>query len=270
MAITDTQAKMLTGVYSSVRQMGLLETRLGQRLFTSLYFLYKRYLEDPFSALAKRRPELFRGGHVLDIGANIGYTASVFAGVIDPGYHVYAFEPEPFNFKLLERAVAARHLKSRVIPVRSAVGQKDGEIELWLNDRHHADHRVAVGELNAADRDARTISVPIASMDTFVRERGLNGSLAFIKVDVQGYEFPVCLGMNDTLFANEGAVVALEYMPEALRELGFDGPALLKWFSERGYRVYSLKKSGHLEPGVSSELARHGYTDLLFSRRELA
>src|SRR6476661_6713173 len=157
MAITDTQAKMLTSVYSSVRQMGLLETRLGQRLFTSLYFLYKRYLEDAFGALAKRRPELFKGGHILDIGANIGYTAAVFAGVIDPEYHVYAFEPEPFNFRLLERAVAARHLDSRVIPVRSAVGQKDGGIELWLNDHHHADHRIAVGELDGPERDARTI-----------------------------------------------------------------------------------------------------------------
>jgi FkbM family methyltransferase len=269
MAISDTQAKMLTGVYSSVRQMGLLETRPGQRLFTSLYFLYKKYLEDPFGALAKRRPELFRGGHVLDIGANIGYTAVVFAGAVDPGYQVYAFEPEPFNFRLLERAIAARYLNSCVIPVRSAVGQKDGGIELWLNDHHHADHRIAVGDLNAAERDGRTISVPITSVDTFVQNRALNGSLAFIKVDVQGYEFPVCLGMNDTLIANERAVVALEYMPEALRELGFDGPTLLRWFSERDYRVYSLQKNGQLEPGVSSDLAHHGYTDLLFSRRKL-
>ena len=43
------------------------------------YLLYKRYLEDPFAALAKIRPSLFRGGDILDTGANIAYTASLFA-----------------------------------------------------------------------------------------------------------------------------------------------------------------------------------------------
>jgi FkbM family methyltransferase len=269
LAITGTQAKLLTGVYASARRTGLLDKPIGQKVFTRLYFLYKRYLEDPFGALAKRRPELFKGGHILDIGANIGYTAAVFAGAIDPGYHVYAFEPEPFNFRLLERSVAARYLSSCVIPVRSAVGREEGRIQLWLNERHHADHRIAVGKLNFAEPDAQVISVPLTSIDAFTRERAPSESVTFIKVDVQGYEFPVCLGMNNTLLANEAASVALEYMPEAFRELGFDGPSLLKWFAERGYRTYSLKKNGDLEPGLGSDLAIHGYTDLLFSRREL-
>jgi FkbM family methyltransferase len=270
LAITNTQAKLLTGVYASARRAGLLDNPVGQNVFTSLYFLYKRYLEDPFRSLAKRRPELFRGGHILDIGANIGYTAAVFAHAIDPGYHVFAFEPEPFNFRLLERSIAARHLTSCVVPVRSAVGREEGRIDLWLNERHHADHRIAVGGLNSAERDAQVISVPITSIDAFIRDRAPGETLAFIKIDVQGYEFPVCLGMNDTLLANGAAIVALEYMPDALQELGFDGPSLLNWFAERGYRTYSLKKNGDLEPDLGSGLALHGYTDLLFSRRELA
>jgi FkbM family methyltransferase len=269
LAITDTQAKLLTGAYASVRRAGLLDNPLGQKVFTGLYFLYKRYLEDPFRGLVERRPELFKGGHILDVGANIGYTAAVFAGAIDAGYRVYAFEPEPFNFRLLERTMAARRLNSRVVPVHSAVGREQGTIELLLNERHHADHRIAVGGMNGGEREAHVISVALTSIDAFVRDRIAGEDVAFIKVDVQGYEFPVCVGMNDTLLANEKAVVALEYMPEALRQLGFDGPALLEWFSERGYRTYSLKTNGDLERGISNELGLHGYTDLLFSRREL-
>ena len=155
MAISDTQAKMLTGVYSSVRQMGLLKSRPGQRLFTSLYFLYKKYLEDPFGALAKRRPELFRGGHVLDIGANIGYTAVVFAAPSTPDTKfMHSSQSHSISGCWNERLRPTSQFC--VIPVRSAVGQKDGGIELWLNDHHHADHRIAVGDLNAAERDGRT------------------------------------------------------------------------------------------------------------------
>lgn len=269
-AISSTQAKLLTSAYTSVRRSGLLDHSLGQKVFTSAYFLYKKWLEDPFASLAKRRPELFKGGHILDIGANIGYTAAVFARAIDPGCVVYAFEPEPFNFRLLERSIRSRHFNSRVVPVHSAVGQEVGRIDLWLNLRHHADHRIATGEVKSAAPTNEVISVPITSVDAFVAGQIPEARVAFIKVDVQGYETPVCLGMDRTLRSNNGAVIALEYAPDALRQLGFSGPALLQWFEDRGYRAYSLHKNGDIEPGLGSGLARGGYTDLLFAKRELA
>ena len=62
--------------YSLVRRSGFLRTSLGRRLFKSAYFLYKRYLEDDLQHLLRAFPYLVGEGHVLDIGANIGYTAS--------------------------------------------------------------------------------------------------------------------------------------------------------------------------------------------------
>ena len=123
----------------------------------SSYFLYKRYLEDPFAALARKRPELFRGGDILDIGANIGYTASLFAQAGDAEATVYAFEPEPFNFRLLQTSVRGRTLQEKVVPVQSAVGERSGEIELWINDHHHADHRIATDSLRASHKEAEEV-----------------------------------------------------------------------------------------------------------------
>src|ERR1700761_3988200 len=149
LAITNLQAKALTRTYSYVRRTGVLETSLGQKVFTTLYFFYKSRFEDPFRAFTRRRPELFKGGHVFDVGANIGYTSTVFAGVVEHGYHVFAFEPEPSNFRLLQRTLAERRLNQCVIPVYSAVGETQGNIGLWLNADHHADHRVATPEWRA-------------------------------------------------------------------------------------------------------------------------
>src|ERR1700686_3345134 len=106
-SLTGTPIKTLTNVYWLARKSRLLDTAWGRRVFASAYFFYKRHLEDPYYELFKRHPELFRGGNILDAGANIGYTAAVCSRAIDPEYKVYAFEPERFNYALLEHSAQA-------------------------------------------------------------------------------------------------------------------------------------------------------------------
>jgi hypothetical protein len=69
--------------------------------------------------------------------------------------------------------------------------------------------------------------------------------------------------------AQSKAAVAIEYMPEAMKDLGYDAHAMLDWFSEREFRMYSLGKRGELTQGLSSELSEKGYVDLVFSREKL-
>jgi FkbM family methyltransferase len=271
MAISPSQARAVTGLYSLTRRSGLLETALGRKLFTSSYFLYKRYLEDPFAALARSRPDLFRGGDILDIGANIGYTAALFARAADADAAVYAFEPEPFNFRLLETCVRDRKLQEKVVPVHSAVGEQSGAIELWINERHHADHRIATDNLraNQMQGEGGYVTVPIVSVDGFLAQKDAPRRVCLIKVDVQGYELSVCRGMAATAAREPQIAVAIEYMPQALEELGYHASSLLDWFGEREFQMYSLGKSGELSRGLSDELAAKGYVDLIFSRTAL-
>jgi hypothetical protein len=63
--------------------------------------------------------------------------------------------------------------------------------------------------------------------------------------------------------------MAVEYMPQALEELGYQATALLDWFREREFKMYSLGKNGKLSRGLSDELATKGYVDLIFSRNPL-
>src|ERR1700750_2414824 len=89
MAISPLQPRAVTRLYTLARKSDLLDTRVGRKLFTASYFLYKRYLEDPFATLIKKNPGLFRNGDILDIGANIGYTAALFAEAADQDARVY-------------------------------------------------------------------------------------------------------------------------------------------------------------------------------------
>ena len=80
---TDRENPLLIA-YSLVKRSGFLRTSLGRRLFKSAYFLYKRYIEDDLHDLVRSFPALVGAGNILDIGANIGYTAAVLARAAEP------------------------------------------------------------------------------------------------------------------------------------------------------------------------------------------
>lgn len=269
MSVSGTQERAFTGLYSIARKSGLLEARAGQWFFSKAYFFYKRHIEDPYNALARRHPELFQGGHILDIGANIGYTSSVFARSIEAAYKVFAFEPEEFNFRLLERFAKSKQAGGRIVPVRAAAGDQNGTAELWRNLSHHADHRIITARFRGSGSAATSVSVPILKIDTFVEQQGPRFPVCFIKVDVQGYEFPVCIGMQRTLETNPGAALALEYAPEGMRSLGFQPESLLNWLAERNYHAYQVAKDGSLRPAACERLDTP-YADLLFTRDAVA
>jgi FkbM family methyltransferase len=270
MRLTETSIKGLTNFYWLARKSRFLDTVLGKTVFSASYFLYKRYLEDPYHDLVERRPKLFRGGNILDVGANIGYTATVFSRVVGPEYRVYAFEPERFNYNLLERSARTRKTLQRIVPIQSAVGDLDGTIELWENEHHHGDHRILTDQFRHMAASPGAVSVPITTLDAFVSKQPGEFPVRFIKVDVQGYELPVCQGMERTLDNNPHGIVALEYMPGAMCELGFQPEDLLIWFQQRDFKVYTIEKQGRLSPGVMDFSGGHGYCDLLFSRENLS
>jgi FkbM family methyltransferase len=255
--------------YSLVRRSGFLQTSFGRRLFKSAYFLYKRYIEDDLRDLLRSHPAIVGEGNVLDIGANIGYTAAVMARAAQADRKVYAFEPEPFNFKLLQQTALQTQFACKIVPMQLAVGAADGIINLWINDRHHADHRVATEQFrsahpDSADPDSNQVSVPLVSIDSFLQSNP--GPVSFVKVDVQGYELAVCQGMTETLRQNPGIKIVLEFMPSAMRDLGFEPSHLIDFLIERDFKVYQIHPRGKLSPGVPDSMNDSGYCDLLFSR----
>lgn len=255
----------LLSLYGFANRRGLLDAPLAREAFARSYFLYKRAVEDPFAGLLRRRPELLSGGHVLDVGANIGYTAALFATGLTAGHRVYAFEPEPKNFEQLERTVARRKLGARVEPVHAAVGATDGTVQLWRNEAHHGDHRVATDRL--LQRGVSSLTVPLVSLDRFVEDRGISSAIRFVKIDVQGYEPEVLAGMQRLMAANPRLAIAIEYTPQAIADLGFEPAAMLEALARAGFQPQVLGRDGSVTPfdraRPQQHLAERGYVDLL-------
>src|SRR5260370_39765228 len=105
--------------------MGILELSWLRKAFSSSYFLYKRLYEDPYWFLIRHRPELFLNGDILDIGANIGYTACLFASAASPSAKVYAFEPDRESYTTQAEEIHRRRVPTIIEP-RPIAGVSDG------------------------------------------------------------------------------------------------------------------------------------------------
>jgi FkbM family methyltransferase len=261
----------LVRIYGHVNRAGWLAHPAALSLFSRSYFAYKRIIEDPFHALAIRAPGLFHGGDILDIGANIGYTAVVFARALDAGRRVHAFEPETRNHTQLLDNIGRRGLRERVHVEKMALGRGPGSARLWVNMDHHGDHRVLTDAFTPpGPRDS--VSVNMQSVDAYVAEAGIE-SLSFVKLDVQGYELPVLEGAERTLAEQRDLVVAVEHCPSATRELGFDPEAVLALLTRHGFRLHVFSESGRVAPVERSELESlaggDSYVNLLCARRSL-
>jgi len=262
----------LISIYSWLNNWKAFRLPIVRSLFVHSYFFYKTRFEDPFAQLISTRPELFTRGHLLDIGANIGYTAVVFASALKGGDKVFAFEPERENFDRLVENLKRFGVKDQVVASCVAVGAEVGSVDIWVNRHHPGDHRTVTAAFRSRIEEQSSIrKVPIVSVDSFVTSKHLLNQIGFIKIDIQGYELEACRGMEKTLAANPRATVAVEYAPHQMVELGFSPSALIDFFIERGFNIYELQRGGRLKSLSRGDLSveTDSWTNLLCSREQL-
>ena len=181
---------ILTGAYGLARPDKLLQIGAFRGTFVSAYFLYKKMFEDPFWNLVQRQQGLFQKGDILDIGANIGYTSTVFVGALQPDSKVYAFELDRQTNSLLEEVIRRKKLSRVIEAINMAVGRSEGQIRFWHNEKHSADHRVVTQRFSRSCLDDTKISTaPVTTVDSFVSNRHLR-NISFIKIDVQATSWP--------------------------------------------------------------------------------
>lgn len=171
MSISTKCAETLIWAYKGINRLGLLDKKPVRSLYISSYFTYKKYLEDSYARLSKHHGYLFKGGNILDIGANIGYTSYVFSKMLENPFKVFAFEPEKRNIEILNQASNHYSFSDKLVSIAAAVGDRDGEIELWQNNAHNGDHRILTDALKQQLNGKITIQkTPIVSIDNYLKK----------------------------------------------------------------------------------------------------
>jgi len=188
------------------------------------------------------------GAVVVDAGANLGWHAVWAACRVGPAGRVYAFEPDPRNFRLLKVNSAALP-QLRCVPC--ALGEARG---LASFQRHGANQ----GD-TARVQSAGAPELPAVALwpgDALALQR-----LDFLKIDTQGSEVMVLAGFRETLRRSPEARLLVEFWPEGLARLSqkiTDLEAAL-WALDRP--IYLLDhQGGGLYPLSPRTLAELGQT----------
>ena len=256
-------------LFSLLMRLGVFRIPAVRNCMYRLYFALKRRYFDIYHDLIMRHPELFRGGFILDAGANIGCTATFFSRVISDGFLVYAFEPAPDNFFLLQNCIVSYHNEKKVVAIRAAVGEQDGRVELRINKRNHTAHRVFAARPEEASADTFQ-EVPLLSLDSFCTSHKIH-PVRFVKIDVEGYELFVCRGMTGIIAANPGVVIGLEFGSSSQTEVR-DEHKLLEFLTSLSLNLYTVSK-GELRRCSLQELGqiieRRKTADILASKQAL-
>jgi FkbM family methyltransferase len=141
-----------------------------------------------------------RGDLVFDIGAHVGDRVASFRRL---GAKVVAVEPQPaFAFTL--NMLYGR--SANVFIERAAVGRKPGEVKLMVNTDNPTISTASNAFIDAA-QDApgwqsqhwdKSIRVPMTTLDALIDKHGVP---AFIKIDVEGFEEEVLMGLTQPVAA---------------------------------------------------------------------
>jgi FkbM family methyltransferase len=197
----------------------------------------------------------------LDVGANIGLHTIVMSRLTGSAGRVFAFEPDPHNFQLLERNLRANGA-GNVTAHQCAIGEADGVVRLARNPRNYADCRVT-SELPGWSSEA----VPMTTLDTALPELPA-GSLRFVKLDVQGSECRVLRGMRRTLERQPDVVMVVEVFPGGLRGAGASARELVEMLASLGFDGWEFARH-RLQPIAAPwtyDLMTGGTTDVIVSR----
>jgi len=132
---------------------------------------------------------------VIDVGAHLGSFTIRAAKMVRPKGLVVALEPYPENYELLKTNVRLLHTPSNIISVRTALGDREGFADLFLNGGY-------MGHSSIITRKTKSIKVPITTLDRLVTELGIE-HVDFVKIDVEGAEYDVLKGAENTLKSND-------------------------------------------------------------------
>lgn len=173
----------------------------------------------------------YRGKIVVDVGANCGAVAKMFAMEAD---EVYAFEPHPRNFANLLDQIKIRDLRN-IQAFQIALSNFNGETELIEREAH------GIHSLGPHNRGKIVSKIPIQvrTLDDFWKDKG-DAIIGLLKIDVEGFESEVLQGAKNLLREKAIDAIVFEFSPKIHKMRGVDIGAPISFLKSMDYKVFDI------------------------------
>ena len=214
--------------------------------------------------------KILRPGMVfIDIGAHIGYYTVIAAGFVGSTGKVFAFEPDPGNFALLQKNVAENHCQNVLIGQKAIVASTQ-RVFLYRSEGNHGDHRT-YDPHDEVVRQPRTrrhaVAVEALSLDDYLASHPTGVDV--VKMDIQGSEYDAFMGMRRTLQQNYDVTILTEFWPTGMKQAGVMPTLFLEKVRASGFRIYRLERGQVQEVSdgdILNSLSGDDYMSLVLSR----
>jgi len=202
-------------------------------------------LYEPFET-AFVKSNIKRGDIVVDIGANIGYYALIFAQLVGKEGKVFAFEPESYSFDLLKKNVEINGYQN-IILEKKGVSNKTEKTKLYVGETGTGGHRLF-------DSEGRTpLDIETVRLDEYFED--FDGKINFIKMDIEGAEPWALEGMNNILQKYRKIVIMSEFSPLALQRFHVKSEDYLQSILNQNFKIYYVSnQEKKIKPASIDEL----------------
>jgi FkbM family methyltransferase len=172
---------------------------------------------------------LRQGDICVDVGANFGYYTALLSSLVSARGKVFAFEPAPATYSILESNT--KNLKNtEIVPL--AVSDKSGVINFYHTNDFVNSGTVPNPPFQSPD-EIENIVVDATSLDEYLQAQRY---VDFIKIDVQGDDIKALLGAEKIIKRSPDIKVLVEWAPHWMENAGYHLTALPEILQSLGFK----------------------------------
>lgn len=207
---------------------------------------------------------LKNGDTFIDVGANIGYITAIGASLVGKKGRVYSFEPVPEYFSKL-RNLAETNSKYNIIANQFALSDRAGQEKIYVPGYPYIGGNTILSDLIGKEKIKDTISIQTYRLDEYIERENIE-NIKMIKIDVEGFEFPVLLGLERYLLKCQDTgsypLIICEIIPSVYPYLGYKLENIFDYmerFSYYPFEIINIKKRIKI-----NKIRKKGVVNILF------
>jgi FkbM family methyltransferase len=191
-----------------------------------------------FELIAAVKKLLNEGDTFIDVGANIGYLTSAALSRVSKKGEVHSFEPVPEYFNRLEEV---KHLNPNynLILNQYALGESESKSMIDVSDVSNIGWNTIVPGMMEASTRKQSIEISVKRLDDYIEQKKLK-NISLIKIDTEGYEFPVLKGLKKYFDQGNRPTIICEIAPAAYPLLDVSLEDLNNYMKQYGYSTFLI------------------------------
>jgi len=167
--------------------------------------------------------------NVIDIGANVGYF-SLFMLSRNKKANIYAFEPMPRNFGLLQQYKTDNNLTNFHAFNKAVADESIKELVLNYDD---SDQFTTSATMFSDSKQQNQLRVPTTSLENIIKDNNLS-HVDFVKIDCEGAEYSILYNTPEQVF-NKIGMMSIETHPG--KEKNENLESLTAYIRDKNYKT---------------------------------